>query len=109
MAVKAEQPGTNPDVARWDAMRQHVDASMRATHGGRLPFIPEGQAIGYAETRKEAIAANLDAATVRAAAADPETFTQDPEPEPDIIEGRFVPSRHDRMINLIRTTPRNGQ
>jgi hypothetical protein len=92
MAAKAEQPGTNPDVARWNAMRQQVDASVRASHGGQLPFDPEGQAIGHAETRREAIAADLGAATVRAAAADPETFTKDPEPV--IIEGHFKPESH---------------
>jgi hypothetical protein len=102
MAAKAEQPGTNPNVARWNALHQQVDASVKASHGGQLPFIPEGQAIGYAETRKEAIAADLGAATVRAAAADPETFTQDPEPEPVIIEGAFKPEPHQVMVEITR-------
>ena len=92
MAAKTEQPGTNPDVARWNAMRKQVDASVRAAHGGQLPFDPEGQAIGRAETRREKIANDLAAATLRAAATDPETFTKDPEPV--IIEGHFKPESH---------------
>ena len=92
MSQKDEQPGINPDVVRWNAMRQQVDASVRASHGGQLPFDPEGQAIGHAETRREAIAADLGVATIRAAVANPETFTQNPEPV--IIEGHFKPEPH---------------
>ncbi|OGY16683.1 MAG: hypothetical protein A2785_01855 [Candidatus Chisholmbacteria bacterium RIFCSPHIGHO2_01_FULL_49_18] len=86
MANNPDNSTTNPEVARFRALSSITDEHTRKKHAGVLPFDPQGQAIGKAETRREEIEAALGAATVRAAAADPETFTKDPEPKPDVID-----------------------
>lgn len=107
MATNQELPSSQESLEIHRQLSEQVDDSMRSHYGGRMPHTSEGQAIGYAETRREDLDEQYVQARDEAVARDPDLWV-DPEPEPEIIEGEFLPPFSDRMMEIINSESSEG-
>lgn len=83
------EPTVEEQKAKLKAYRAHIGKMLKRSHG-RIPFNPEGQAIGYAETRRDERKVKHMKKVIQTAAENPELFTEPPA-QPDIIEGEAKP------------------
>ncbi|MCH7951140.1 hypothetical protein IH980_00185 [Patescibacteria group bacterium] len=107
MATNQELPSSQESLEIHRQLSEQVDDSMRSHYGGMTPQTSEGQAIGYAETRKEELGESYVQSRDEAIARDPELWENPPQ-EPEIIEGEFLPPLSERLMEIIHSESSEG-